>query len=95
MKTVKQELVLVGDARSLHTEPRAMLNMSWLEDDEDYVVMSDAVEIEFPMRAADDVIKQQLAGLKRREETETERHAEVLAAIEDARSKLQALTHDS
>ena len=95
MSTVKQKICLVVDGRYAQSQPRALEHAEWIEDDDDYVIVSEIVEVEFPELSVETVVSGKLEVLKRQEEKETERHAEALHMIEEARSKLLALTHDS
>lgn len=85
---------LVVDGRYANSQPRVLEYGEWIDEDDDYVIVSEIVEVGFPELSVETVVSGKLDVLKRQEEKETERHASAVATIEEARSKLKAITHD-
>ena len=93
MKTDKRTLVLLVDAKRPNDAPREWTYYDWLDDDDDYIIVSEPLDVEFTMLPDEKVVEKKLAGLKAREDIETERHAKVINALQEERSKLTAITY--
>ena len=89
-KTI-QKVCLIIDRRYPNSEPRSIEYGDWIDGDTDYIRVSEVAEAEFDMLPAKDVVHQQLAGIQDLFDEETERHAVVVANLEEQKSKLLAL----
>lgn len=66
-----------------------------LEGAPDWLRMTEFIECEFPDLPPSEVTQKQLKAIGDRQATEVHRHALAMADLDEERSKLLALTHDS
>lgn len=90
---MKKTICLLVDAKRPNDTPRLWESLDWLDEDPDYIVVSERLEVDIPMLPEETVVEEKLAGLKIREDIETERHTAALALLKEERSKLTAITY--
>jgi len=65
-----------------------------LSEHDGYIQLTEFVEVDFPDLPPDITVRKQLEAIERQAEAECERHEWAMKALEDARGKLLALTHE-